>query len=218
MDPRARLTISQRLILVLLGVAAFAIGLWPTWLVRDAALARFGMPAYEGVWILIPHALLYSTLSALFCALTWLLLQRVRWLDAPSFALNGKVVIWGVIGAAVALASSFGVIFATGQGSAVHAPEIDPWLMAGNVFSNFFEELVFRGFILAALTAALGFWPAAVLSSMAFGAVHTQFPLELQILIGLIGLMWCLVLSRAKSLLAPYISHMLLDWAADPFL
>ena len=100
----------------------------------------------------------------------------------------------------------------------MHAPTVDPWLMAGNLFSNFFEELIFRGFILVALAAALGFWPAAILSSIGFGAVHTQFPLELQSLIGLVGLVWCIIAARAKSILAPYISHMLLDWVADPIL
>jgi len=33
-----------------------------------------------------------------------------------------------------------------------------------------YEEFVFRGFLLAALTAVFGFWPAAILSSLAFGA------------------------------------------------
>ena len=211
-------SIAQRATLVLLAGAAYAVGLWPTWSVRDAALAQFGFPAYEGVWILIPHAFLYSTLAAIFCVITWLLLHRARWLDAPSFALTGRVALWGLLGGVAALSITFGVIYATGQGGAVHAPTVDPWLMAGNLFSNFFEELIFRGFILVALTAALGFWPAAILSSIGFGAVHTQFPLELQILIGLVGLVWCFIASRAKSLLAPYISHMLLDWVADPIL
>lgn len=83
---------------------------------------------------------------------------------------------------------------------------------------KFFEELICRGFLLAALAAALGFWPAAILSSIAFGAVHTQFPFAIQVLVGVAGFAWCLVAARAKSLLAPYISHMTLDWLIDPFL
>ena len=35
-----------------------------------------------------------------------------------------------------------------------------------------YEEFVFRGFLLAALTAVFGFWPAAILSSLAFGAAY----------------------------------------------
>lgn len=218
MDAKASVSLVQRAALVLFAGAAYVVGFWPTWFVRDAVLAHFGMPAYEGVWILIPHAFLYSTLPALVCALAWMLLHRLRWLGTPSFALNGGVILLGLIGGVVALAATFGVIYATGQGGAVHAPQVDPWLMAGNFVSNFYEELIFRGFILVALTAAFGLWPAAILSGIAFGAVHTQFPVELQVLIGVIGVVWALVAARAQSILAPYISHMLLDWVADPLL
>jgi membrane protease YdiL (CAAX protease family) len=48
--------------------------------------------------------------------------------------------------------------------------------------------------------------------------VHTQYPIELQVLVGLMGFVWCLIAARTKSLLAPYISHMTLDWLIDPFL
>jgi membrane protease YdiL (CAAX protease family) len=213
-----KLNLVQRATLVLLAVGAFVVGLWPTWFVRDRVLAQFGNPPYEGVWILIPHALLYSTLAALFCAIVWFVLTRARWLAPPSFALNGGVVLWGIAGGVIALGITVGTLFATGQSGAFHAAEIDPWLMGGNLFSNFFEEFIFRGFILVALTAALGFWPAAILSSIAFGAVHTQYPIELQVLVGLMGFVWCLIAARTKSLLAPYISHMTLDWLIDPFL
>lgn len=216
MDSHASLTLGQRLALVLTAGAAYAIGFWPTWYVRDAVLSAFGMPAYEGVWILIPHVFLYSTLSAVFCLIAWLALQRAKWLPAPSFALSGRVLAWGVAGGVLALVMTLGLVL--GTGGQTHAPHIDPWLMGANLFSNFFEEFIFRGFILVALTAALGFWPAALLSSIAFGATHTQYPVELQALIATIGVIWALGARYAKSLLAPYLSHMLLDWVVDPIL
>lgn len=217
-DMEARLTLTRRALLLVLAAGVFVIGLWPTWYVRDAALNAFGAPAYEGVWILIPHALLYSTLGALTALALWLWLARARWVRPPSLAFNGGVAAWGVLGGFVVIAITVVALYALGHGGAFHAPRIDPWLMAGNAFSNFFEELIFRGFLLAALAAALGFWPAAILSSIAFGAVHTQFPFELQVLVGVAGFVWCLVAAHAKSLLAPYISHMTLDWLIDPFL
>lgn len=212
------LSLGKRAALVALAICAFLVGLWPTWFVRDAVLTQLGMPAYEGVWILIPHALLYSTLAAAFCAIVWLLLVRARWLAPPSFAISGRAFIWGLIGGVLAIAITIGTLYATGQAGAFHEPRVDPWLMAGNAFSNFFEEFIFRGFILAALVAAFGFWPAAIVSSIAFGAVHSQYPLELQVLVGAVGFVWCVVLSRAKSLIAPYVSHMTLDWLIDPVL
>lgn len=218
MNATPPLSFVQRGVLVAAAAAVFASGLWPAWAVRDAVLSHFGMPAYEGVWILIPHALLYITLPAILCALLWLVFARVRWLPAASLSFSFPVIAWGILGGVIALGISVSALFASGQGSDFHAPVIDPWLMAGNLFSNFFEELIFRGFILVALAAALGFWPAAILSSLAFGAVHTQFPLALQALVALIGFIWCLVGASAKSLLAPYIAHMTLDWLIDPFL
>lgn len=214
----SHLTLTRRAVLLVLAAGVFAIGLWPTWCVRDAVLSAFGAPAYQGVWILIPHALLYSTLSALAALALWLWLARVRWVQPPSLAFNGGVAAWGVLGGLVVIAITVVALYALGYGGLFHAPQVDPWLMAGNAFSNFFEELIFRGFLLTALAAALGFWPAAILSSIAFGAVHTQFPFEIQVLVGVAGFVWCLVAARAGSLLAPYISHMTLDWLIDPFL
>jgi membrane protease YdiL (CAAX protease family) len=218
MEAPSKLTLTQRAVLLVLAAGAFAVGLWPTWYVRDAVLGAFGTPAYAGVWILVPHMLLYSTLSALVALALWLWLARARWVTPPSLAFNGAVAKWGVLGGLAVIAITVVALYALGHGGAFHAPRVDPWLMAGNAFSNFFEELIFRGFLLTALAAALGLWPAVILSSIAFGAVHTQFPLEFQALIAVAGCVWCLVAVRARSLLAPYISHMTLDWLVDPFL
>jgi membrane protease YdiL (CAAX protease family) len=217
-EPQLKLTLTRRSVLLVLAAGLFAVGLWPTWYVRDAVLKAFGAPAYQGVWILIPHALLYSTLAAWASWALWLWLARARWVRPPSLALNVGVAAWGVLGGLIVIAITVVALFALGYGPAFHAPRVNPWLMAGNAFSNFFEELIFRGFLLAALAAALGFWPAAILSSIAFGAVHTQFPFAVQVLVGVAGFVWCLVAVRGKSLLAPYISHMTLDWLIDPLL
>jgi hypothetical protein len=100
----ANLTLTRRALLLLLAVAVFAIGLWPTWHIRNAVLKAFGAPAYEGVWIVIPHALLYSTLGALVALAAWLWLARARWVRPPSLAFNGSVAAWGVLGGLVVIA------------------------------------------------------------------------------------------------------------------
>src|SRR4029077_11014905 len=41
-----------------------------------------------------------------------------------------------------------------------------------------FEEFSFRGYLQFTLTSGMGFWPAAVLLSFAFGAVHLRNPGE----------------------------------------
>src|SRR6185312_12636385 len=69
--------------------------------------------------------------------------------------------------------------------------------------AGFFEEYSFRGYALNALTEGLGFWPAAILLSIAFGAVHLGNPGEAWVgalSAGLIGLFLCFARFRTGSL------------------
>jgi membrane protease YdiL (CAAX protease family) len=208
----------RRVALVALAGAAYWVGFQPSWFVRDAVLEAFGNPPYQDIWLLIPHVFLYSTLQALFCLAVWTLLVKARWLPPLSLALNGRVLGWGLAAGVLSLALTVAYFYATDQASAFHAPHIDPWRMGANLFSNFYEEFAFRGFILVALAAALGFWPAAVLSSVAFAAMHSQYPISLQAVIAVAALLWAWAGRRASSLLAPYAAHMTLDWLVDPIL
>src|SRR5262249_29514854 len=147
----------KKVALLMIAAGAYAVGFRPAWWVRDAVLKAFGKPAYEGVWILIPHVFLYSTLSALVCLVLWLALIRLSWLQPIPFAISRSVVIWGLLAGIVSAVAAFG-IFAGMQPGAVHAAHFNPWIATANLFSNFYEEFVFRGFLLAALTAVFGFW------------------------------------------------------------
>jgi len=210
------MSLVQRSTLILAAVAAYLIGFWPTWALRDAVLGAFGNPAYEGLWILIPHVFLYSTLPAVFCAVAWFALARAGWMPALKFSCRWSTFGLGLGAGLVSIAVLVGFFFATGQAGAFHEPRVDPWIAGANIFSNFYEELIFRGFILVALTAALGFWPAAIISSLAFGATHTQYPLILQGLIAALALLWAWAAKLGGGLLAPYTAHMTLDWLIDP--
>lgn len=212
------MSLTQRGALIAAAAAAYVIGFWPTWWVRDFVLNAFGNPPYEGVWILVPHVFLYSTLQALFCLVAWTVLARLHWMPALRLSPRWSTLGWGLAAGLVSIAILVAFFFATGQGGAFHEPRINPWLAGANIFSNFYEEYVFRGFILVALTAALGFWPAAIISSIAFGATHTQYPLELQALIAVIAVIWAYAFKKGDGLLAPYTAHMTLDWLIDPVL
>jgi membrane protease YdiL (CAAX protease family) len=181
-------------------------------------LRAFGNPPYQGVWLLIPHLFLYTTLQALVCFVLWSLLARAGWMPPLRPSLRWRTFAWGVLAGLVSVAITVAFFFATGQAGAFHAPRVDAWNAAANIFSNFYEEYVYRGFILAALTAALGFWPAALLSSIAFGATHQQYPLSLQALIAAVAILWAWVGKRGGGLLAPYTAHMILDWIMDPII
>jgi membrane protease YdiL (CAAX protease family) len=51
------------------------------------------------------------------------------------------------------------------------------WLLA-SLLIGLFEEMLLRGYLLQALWRGLGFWPAAVLTSLIFGALHGHNPGE----------------------------------------
>ena len=210
--------LAQRGTLIGVAVAAYLVGFWPSWWVRDTVLGAFNNPPYEGVWILIPHLLLYETLRALFCLVAWTILARLQWMPAVRLSPRLPTFGWGLGIGLLSIAIVVAFFFATAQAGAFHAPRVNAWLMTANIFSNFYEEYVFRGFILVALTAALGFWPAAILSSLAFGASHTQYPLSLQALIAAVAVLWAWTGKRGGGLLAPYTAHMTVDWVIDPIL
>jgi CAAX protease family protein len=78
------------------------------------------------------------------------------------------------------------------------------------------EELLFRGYLQATLSRLVGFWPAACLLSLAFGAIHQGNPGESPLGIVaavLLGLVLCLCLRRSGSLWWGIGFHAAWDWA-----
>jgi membrane protease YdiL (CAAX protease family) len=78
-----------------------------------------------------------------------------------------------------------------------------------------FEEFLFRGYPQFTLTQGIGFWPAAVLLSTAFGAVHLGNKGEAllgALAAGLIGLFFCLTLRRTGNLWFAVGFHAAWDW------
>jgi membrane protease YdiL (CAAX protease family) len=78
-----------------------------------------------------------------------------------------------------------------------------------------FEEFLLRGYTQFTLTRALGFWPAAVILSMAFGAMHLGNSGEAWVGLlsaGLIGFFFCLTLRRTGNLWFAVGFHQAFDW------
>src|SRR5581483_7960772 len=78
-----------------------------------------------------------------------------------------------------------------------------------------FEEFLFRGYTLFTLTQGMGFWPAAILLSTIFGAVHLGNKGEAllgALAAGLIGLFFCLTLRRTGTLWFAVGFHAAWDW------
>jgi CAAX protease family protein len=83
------------------------------------------------------------------------------------------------------------------------------------VLVGLFEEFLLRGYTLYTLARGIGFWPAAVLLSCAFGAIHFRNPGESWIgLLGAaaIGIFFCLTLRRTGDLWFAVGFHAFWDW------
>jgi len=90
------------------------------------------------------------------------------------------------------------------------------WLMA-NVLIGFSEEIQFRAYLLTTLADGIGFWVAAILLSLGFGALHYFFKpherWEDFASTGLLGLFICLTLRRTGSLAFAIGFHAAFDFA-----
>jgi len=208
-------TRGARASLLAAAAAVYLIGLWPTWWVRDTVLRAADFPAYAGLWKFLPHLLLYSTLPALAAGVAWIAFARAGVIDGPPLGKGHRPLGKILIGAFGAIALVLVVLIATGQGSVIRWIGPDPWSIAGNVFSNFYEEFIFRGFLLAALAAVIGFLPAAVVTSALWAATHTQYPLSLQVTIFAVGVLLAWVAQSARTLWAPWGAHMIMDVVLD---
>ncbi len=78
-----------------------------------------------------------------------------------------------------------------------------------------FEEFLLRGYTQFTLTDAIGFWPAAIVLSASFGALHMGNSGEAWIGLlsaGLIGFFFCLTLRRTGNLWFAVGFHQAFDW------
>lgn len=85
---------------------------------------------------------------------------------------------------------------------------------------GFFEEFSFRGYTLHYLSRSLGFWPAAWIFSIVFGALHLANQGEAWmggLAAGVIGLFFCFTLRRTGSLWFAVGMHASWDWGESYF-
>jgi membrane protease YdiL (CAAX protease family) len=89
-------------------------------------------------------------------------------------------------------------------------------LMLGNVFSNFYEEYIFRGTLLAILMKYLGNKPVAItISALVFCQGHLHYPLPLLLVVFLSALLWGAMVLRYQSIWPAWVSHCVMDFISD---
>lgn len=105
------------------------------------------------------------------------------------------------------------------EGVALHGPRTLKFAFFWGLFFllvALFEEFAFRGYLLLALSEAIGFWPAALVSSLAFGYTHRSNAGETWVgALGAaaIGLFFCFTLRRSGNLWFAVGLHASWDWA-----
>jgi len=83
------------------------------------------------------------------------------------------------------------------------------------LFTGLFEDFLMRGYSQWILSRGMGFWPAAALLSIIFGALHATNPGEAKIglvAVVAIGFFFCLTLRRTGTLWWAVGFHMAWDW------
>jgi hypothetical protein len=126
--------------------------------------------------------------------------------------------VWGIamITAMIFLIRSFGG-FSFGD-LALHGAQL--WGNAalwavGFICVGLFEEFLFRGYTQFTVETGIGFWPAAIALSAAFGAIHLQNGGEDKIgalSVFVIGMFFCLTLRRTGNLWFAVGLHAAFDW------
>ena len=132
--------------------------------------------------------------------------------------------VWGFAPVGVTMAVIAGAGGVSFSGWALSGADLARWslLWVGMMITiGFFEEFLFRGYPLAALSRGMGFWPAAILLSLAFGAIHYfTKPMESMldgISVSLIGLFLCFTILRTGDLWLAAGFHTAFDFFALSF-
>lgn len=172
----------------------------------------FGYTAYYTIGGLFDVYLIYDALWRIFPAFVVALIflkypQRI-W---RVFGL-GKRIDWLLLVAALAVLSLVDWVFyfitpttATDPTDFIETVSPDPILFASLLFSSVvlapvFEEFAFRGFLFKGLKSKTGVWPAAIISSILFAFVHTQYDVWGWISVGTMGMAACYLTQRTGSL------------------
>jgi uncharacterized protein len=155
----------------------------------------------------LADALYMLTVSALLVRLEK---HRMSWfglsLEPGALKLLGVGCLWAFVMVTLLLFICWICGYVSFAGVTKHGPELWKYLgiwTAGMLLLGLDEELQFRGYALASLTRGVGFWPAAILLSLAFAGDHLGKPMENTpdiLNLVLFGLFTCYSVRRTGSL------------------
>ncbi|HEY3806833.1 MAG TPA: CPBP family intramembrane glutamic endopeptidase [Kofleriaceae bacterium] len=205
------------------GAIMFVVGfalLWLSQRVITPHIAAWLEPSFgpsTGSGLFLRHLLTFSLATAAISLAAWFAFAHAGWLAPPRpwLGFGPGAIRLGVI-AGVAL-SAFVLIVGVALGERIHFHP-DAWKMAGNVFSNYYEELSYRGLLMQAAWAATGSRVGAVvLSSLVFGWSHMHGSHATEMAIGatIAGCVFGALAIRTRSLGGAWVAHQVSDMILD---
>jgi membrane protease YdiL (CAAX protease family) len=208
-----------------LALGALAAAVWYSrwvvhvWISEPAHRRLFPNDDSSGFAKFVAHALTYWLPSTVIVLAGWWALARTGVLVSSSRSLltPGKRPL-AVGGIATAALLAFTLVGAKVAGVGFQLKP-EPWLMLGNCFSNMYEEIEYRGFLMTVLTAVTRRpWAAVVGSAVVFAMAHTQFPMPARLGVIVVGIIFGCAYERSGSLVAPWIAHQVGDMVGDTVL
>ncbi len=175
-----------------------------------------GMSSYIGQAMLFPVAMLFAQIVALIMLSPAGIAARFR--PVGSFKLQVGLAISGLTTTlpvhVIAMLISYAILHKPPQDNSLtvylSSSGITSVLTAIAIvlIGPFIEELAFRGVLLDSLQEKMSFWPAAMISSMAFSALHLDFAFRF-IPMFFFGMVMCYLRRRSGSLVSPLIAHVI---------
>ncbi|MGK7945632.1 MAG: lysostaphin resistance A-like protein, partial [Microcystaceae cyanobacterium] len=175
---------------------------------------------FKAVYVLVSYLLMtIGGLSVLYFSIKAFFPLPSDWFN---FKLNFKDLLWGIGGYLVALPlvvliSLINQQIWQGQGGSNPllslALESQDFVVLGIFFftasiaAPFFEEMMFRGFLLPSLTAYFPVWGAILVSGLIFALAHLNLSEVLPLLV--LGIVLGFVYSRSRNLLSSMLLHSL---------
>ena len=160
--------------------------------------------------LFIKHLLFYSLIRALLCAAMIIVLVKIKIFRIPSLKRNiKKAFISGtVLGITIVILSVLHMLLTGGSLNF----DFNALSFTGNLFSNAYEEIIYRGLILSAILYSFCSPAAAVIfSGLIFGFSHSQYGFGEQLGVSVVGAALSGIYYFTGNLIAPLTAHQISD-------